>query len=66
MLEEMRARASGLPRPTKLTKAGAKANVELSEAELRKTAGGRPAAIIPRDRLDGVVVVTRLFEGSRA
>jgi len=34
--------------PDKLTKAGAKAHVELSEAELRKTAGGTTGDHFPK------------------
>ena len=45
--------------PDKLAKAGAKANVELSETKLRKLLAGRPA-IISRNRLDGVVSTTRI------
>ena len=51
--------------PDKLAKAGAKANVELSETKLRKLLAGRPA-IISRNRLDGTASTARLSKGAGA
>ena len=51
--------------PDKLAKAGAKANVELSETKLRKLLAGRPA-IISRNRPDGTVSMTRISKGAGA